>query len=297
MSSLKELKNRICSLKETQKITEAMRMVAISSLRRAQTAMKDASLYQSRIQEFLRIIEIDIDSDGSLPALVRGTGKDKTYLLIICAAEKGLCGGFNSQIIRFSRDRIEEFIAEGKKVKILVVGKKGYEILSQKLSSMIIDYVKLSSKQGVDFIQAHNISRKVMSLFQNDVFDSCFCIYSEFKSVIQQVPVMRKLIPVDLVQDFKEGKDKKSDISSVYDYESTLHSVLKKLLFQNISAQLFQVLLENGASEVGARITAMDNATRSAGRMVEDLVVSYNRQRQVRITTELIEIISGAEAV
>ncbi|MBL0848909.1 MAG: F0F1 ATP synthase subunit gamma [Candidatus Liberibacter ctenarytainae] len=294
MASLKELKNRIHSVKETQKITEAMQMVSVTKLRRAQAAIQNSLLYQVSIKDCLMKCVTDEYSQEDLPLVIKGTGRDSVYLLIVFASERGLCGGFNSQIVRLARDRIREFISDGKEIKILVVGKKGYEGLYREFSSMIIDYIELPSQKEIDFFQAQNIARKVMSLFVNGVFDVCFCLHSGFISIMQQIPVVSKLIPVNFVQDLKEKKGK--DLS-VYRYESTIYSVFEQILCQYISAQILWYLLESKASEVGARITAMDNATRNADRMAEGLHLSYNRQRQMRITTELIEIIAGAEAV
>ncbi|ADR51817.1 F0F1 ATP synthase subunit gamma [Candidatus Liberibacter solanacearum CLso-ZC1] len=294
MASLKELKNRIHSVKETQKITEAMQLVSVTKLRRAKEAIQNASLYQSHIRDFFIKCAVDEFSLEDLSPLIRGTGRSEVYLFIVCTAEKGLCGGFNSQIIRFARERIRQVIADNKQVKILIIGRKGHEGLYKEFSSMIIDSVELPSKKEIDFAQAHNIAQKVVSLFTSNVFDVCFCIHSEFKSIIQQIPIISKIIPVDFVRNYK---DKKEENLSIYHYEPTVYSVLEKILFQSISAQIFWALLENKASEIGARITAMDNATRNAGRMVEHLILSYNRQRQMRITTDLIEIIAGAEAV
>ncbi|KGB27269.1 ATP synthase F0F1 subunit gamma [Candidatus Liberibacter solanacearum] len=294
MASLKELKNRIHSVKETQKITEAMQLVSVTKLRRAKEAIQNASLYQSHIRDFFIKCAVDEFSLEDISPLIRGRGRSEVYLFIVCTAEKGLCGGFNSQIIRFARERIRRVIADNKQVKILTIGRKGHEGLYKEFSSMIIDSVELPSKKEIDFAQAHNIAQKVISLFTSNVFDVCFCIHSEFKSIIQQIPIISKIIPVDFVRNYK---DRKEENLSIYHYESTVYSVLEKILFQSISAQIFWALLENKASEIGARITAMDNATRNAGRMVEHLILSYNRQRQMRITTDLIEIIAGAEAV
>ncbi|XCD31995.1 F0F1 ATP synthase subunit gamma [Candidatus Liberibacter asiaticus] len=294
MTSLKEFKSRIHSVKENQKITEAMQLISVTKLRRAKEAIQNASSYQFHIKDFFMKCVVGEHFQEYPSPFVRGTGKDKVYLLVICTAEKGLCGGFNAQIIRFARDRIKEFIAEGKEIKLLIIGRKGYEGLRKEFSSMIIDSIELSSKKGVDFVQAHGIARQITSLFTSNVFDLCFFIYSEFKSIIQQIPIISKIIPVDWSQDLEQ---KQQDILSVYRYESTLYSVLDDIVLRSISSRVFWIILENKASEVGARITAMDNATRNAGQMVDNLVLSYNRQRQMRITTELIEIIAGAEVV
>ncbi|MBY7648926.1 MAG: ATP synthase F1 subunit gamma [Candidatus Liberibacter europaeus] len=294
MSSLKELKNRIHSLKETRKITEAMQMVSVTKLRRAQEDMKNASLYKSHIKDFFMKCTIDDCLKEDLPYLMKGTGKDSIYLIVVFASDRGLCGGFNAQIIRFVRDRIMEFISQDKQVKIFIVGKKGYEGLYKDFSSMIIDYVEPPSKKGIDFVYANNISHKLVSLFFSKAFDVCFCIHSEFQSVVQQTPIMSKLVPIDFVGELTNKKDVDS---SIYRYDPTLYSVLEQMSLQNVAAQIFWSLLENKVSEIGARITAMDSATRNAGMMVDDLFLSYNRHRQMRITTELIEIIAGAEAI
>ncbi|AHA28364.1 ATP synthase F1 subunit gamma [Candidatus Liberibacter americanus] len=294
MSSLKELKNSIRSLKETQKITEAMQMVSVNKLRRAQSDIKDASSYKFHIKDLLMKCAIDNCSKEDLSPLIRGTGRNKVYLLIVFTSEKGLCGGFNAQIIRFTRDRIKELVSEGKEAKIIVIGKKGYEGLFSDFSSIIIDYVEMPHNKPIDFVYANIIANKVLSLFFDNIFDICFCIHSGFKSVVQQVPIIFKLIPVDFLDELQE---KKECNYSIYLYDSSLYKLLEQILFKNISAHIFWSLLENKASEIGARITAMDSATRNAGRMVDDLVLSYNRQRQMRITTELVEIIAGAEAI
>ncbi|AKK20291.1 F0F1 ATP synthase subunit gamma [Candidatus Liberibacter africanus] len=294
MASLKELKNRIHSVKETQKITESMQLISVNKLRRVQESINNASLYQSRIKEFFMQCIADHPDQGFFSPFIKGTGRDNVYLLVVCTSEKGLCGGFNSQIIRFARDRIREFIQDNKKIKIFIIGRKGYEGLYAEFSSMIIDNIELSSKKEIDFVKAGGIAHQIMSLFTSDVFDQCFFIHSEFKSIMQQIPRMSKIIPLSLDQ---RSKDQQEENMLVYRYEPTHHSVIEKIVLQSISSQIFWIILENKASELGARVTAMDNATRNAGQMVDTLVLSYNRQRQMRITTELIEIIAGAEAV
>ncbi|MEG8099224.1 ATP synthase F1 subunit gamma [Candidatus Liberibacter brunswickensis] len=294
MSSLKELKNRIHSVKETQKITEAMQLISVTKLRKAKDSINNASKYQSRIKEsFIKCISSESFQEYPSP-LIRGAGRDKVYLIVVFTAEKGLCGGFNYQIIRFTRDRIREFISYNKNIKLFIIGRKGYEGLHEEFSSMIVDYVELSPKGEISFVQANGIASKIVSLFTDNVFDKCFCIHSEFKSIMQQIPIISKIIPISLDQD---SKDQTKENLSIYRYEPNLLSMIEKILLQIISSRIFWIILDSKASELGSRITSMDNATRNADRIVDDLVLSYNRQRQMRITTELIEIIAGAEAV
>ncbi|AGA65170.1 ATP synthase gamma chain [Liberibacter crescens BT-1] len=295
MASMKELKNRINSVKATKKITKAMQMVAVSELRRAQEAYNIASIYYNHINNMVAQVIDGEDVNDDVRLLLQGSKQDKVHLLIICTTERGLCGGFNSQILRFSQYHIEQFLKEGKEVKILVIGRKGYEVLSRhKFSSLIIDCVELSGKKTIEFSQANNIGKKVLSLFENGEFDRCSIIYSHFKSIIQQVPAIKDLIPLAPSFIMENQKDRQI---SLYEYEPTLYSILRSILPHYISVEIFKALLENLKGEMAAKVASMDNATRNASRMIDDLTLSYNYQRQVRITTELIEIISGAEAV
>jgi F-type H+-transporting ATPase subunit gamma len=292
MPSLKDLKNRIASVKATQKITKAMKMVAAAKLRRAQEAAEAARPYSQRMASVLANITAAAGSDSDAPRLMAGTGKDDVHLLVVCTAERGLCGGFNSQISRFARDHARRLLAQGKTVKIICVGKKGFDSLRRDFASQIIDRVDLREVKKIGFENADAIGRKINGLFDAGAFDVCTLFYSEFKSVISQVPTAKQIIPAAA----DEGSAA-SEGASVYEYEPDAGAILADLVPRNISVQIFRALLENVAGEMGAKMSAMDNATRSAGDMINKLTLSYNRQRQAQITKELIEIISGAEAL
>ncbi|GCA53281.1 MULTISPECIES: F0F1 ATP synthase subunit gamma [Sinorhizobium] len=293
MPSLKDLKNRIASVKATQKITKAMKMVAAAKLRRAQEAAEAARPYSQRMAAVLANIAQAVGADDSAPRLMTGTGKDDTHLVIVCTAERGLCGGFNSQIARFARDHVRKLLAQGKTVKIICVGKKGFDMLRRDFASLIIDRVDLREVKKIGFENADRIGHKVIELFDNGEFDVCTLFYSEFKSVISQIPTAQQLIPASAGEVAAEGEG----ASAIYEYEPEAGAILSDLIPRNISVQIFRALLENVAGEMGAKMSAMDNATRNAGEMIDKLTLSYNRQRQAQITKELIEIISGAEAL
>ncbi|MBB4186918.1 F-type H+-transporting ATPase subunit gamma [Sinorhizobium terangae] len=293
MPSLKDLKNRIASVKATQKITKAMKMVAAAKLRRAQEAAEAARPYSQRMAAVLANIAQAVGADESVPQLMTGTGRDDTHLLIVCTAERGLCGGFNSQIARFARDHVRKLLAAGKTVKIICVGKKGFDILRREFASLIIDRVDLREVKKIGFENADQIGHKVIALFEKGEFDVCTLFYSEFKSVISQVPTAQQLIPASAGDVSAES----ADASAIYEYEPDAAAILTDLIPRNISVQIFRALLENVAGEMGAKMSAMDNATRNAGEMINKLTLNYNRQRQAQITKELIEIISGAEAL
>lgn len=292
MPSLKDLKNRIASVKATQKITKAMKMVAAAKLRRAQEAAEAARPYSQRMSAVLANIAQAVGQDDSAPRLMTGTGRDDVHLLVVCTAERGLCGGFNSQIARLARDHTRKLLANGKTVKIICVGKKGFDILRREFASLIIDRVDLREVKRIGFTNADEIGRKVIGLFDKGEFDVCTLFYSEFKSVIAQIPTAQQLIPAS-AGDVAE----QSSGGAIYDYEPDAAAILGDLIPRNISVQIFRALLENVAGEMGAKMSAMDNATRNAGDMINKLTLSYNRQRQAQITKELIEIISGAEAL
>ncbi|MCM2457049.1 F0F1 ATP synthase subunit gamma [Rhizobium sp. CG4] len=292
MPSLKDLKNRIASVKATQKITKAMKMVAAAKLRRAQEAAEAARPYSQRMSAVLSNIAQAVEADVA-PALMTGTGKDDVHLLVVCTAERGLCGGFNSQISRFARDRARKLIAEGKTVKIMTVGKKGYDSLRREFASNIIERVELREVKKIAFENADQIAKKIIARFNAGEFDVCTLIYSEFKSVISQVPTGLQLIPAAA----PAAEVEQTPTTAIYEYEPDAASILEDLIPRNISVQVFRALLENVAGEMGAKMSAMDNATRNAGEMIHKLTLSYNRQRQAQITKELIEIISGAEAL
>jgi F-type H+-transporting ATPase subunit gamma len=295
MPSLKDLKNRIASVKATQKITKAMKMVAAAKLRRAQEAAEAARPYSERMGKVLANITQAVGNDSEAPLLMTGTGQDKVHLLVVCSAERGLCGGFNSQIARFARDHTRRLLAEGKTVKIFTVGKKGYDILRREFAPLIVERKELREVKKIGFDNADDIGRRIIEMFNAGEFDVCTLFYSEFKSVISQVPTALQLIPaiapaVSVATDTTEA-------NAVYEYEPDAASILTDLIPRNLSVQVFRALLENVAGEMGAKMSAMDNATRNAGEMINKLTLSYNRQRQAQITKELIEIISGAEAL
>ncbi|MBB5702978.1 F-type H+-transporting ATPase subunit gamma [Ochrobactrum daejeonense] len=292
MPSLKDLRNRIASVKATQKITKAMQMVAAAKLRRAQEAAEAARPYSQRMGAVLANIAQNVTGEDA-PALMAGTGKDDVHLLVVCTAERGLCGGFNSQIARLARDHARKLLAEGKTVKIITVGKKGADILRREFAGLLIDHVDLREVKQLAFVHADQIGHKVIKLFEEGAFDVCTLFYSEFKSVISQVPTAQQLIPASAGDE--AGAETAGD--AIYEYEPDPAAILSTLIPRNISVQIFRALLENVAGEMGAKMSAMDNATRNAGDMINKLSITYNRQRQAQITKELIEIISGAEAL
>ncbi|MFZ2102232.1 MAG: F0F1 ATP synthase subunit gamma [Oricola sp.] len=292
MPSLKDLRNRISSVKATQKITKAMQMVAAAKLRRAQDAAEAARPYSQRMGAVLANVAQTLGGGDDAPKLMVGTGADDTHLLLVCTAERGLCGGFNSSIARLAREHARVLLAQGKTVKIITVGKKGYDILRRDLGSHVIDRVDLRDVKKLGFVNADAIGRKVIDLFDAGEFDVCTLFYSEFKSVIQQIPTAQQMIPA-----MAPATEAATAGDAIYEYEPDAGTILSDLIPRNISVQIFRALLENAASEQGARMSAMDNATRNAGEMIEKLTMSYNRQRQAQITKELIEIISGAEAL
>ena len=294
MASLKELRNRRDSVKATQKITKAMQMVAAAKLRRAQEAAEAARPYSTRMAAVLANITQAVSEDAEAPALMTGTGKDDVHLLVVATADRGLAGAFNSQIARFARDHARKLIAQGKTVKIFTVGKKGNDILRREFSSLIVERLELREVKQIGFTHAEQIARRVITMFNAGEFDVCTLFYSEFKSVISQVPTAQQLIPASLpaVEGAVSGTN-----GALYEYEPDPAEILNDLIPRNIAVQIFRALLENVAGEMGAKMSAMDNATRNAGDMINRLNISYNRQRQAQITKELIEIISGAEAL
>ncbi len=295
MASLKDLRNRIASVKATQKITKAMQMVAAAKLRRAQEAAEAARPYSERMASVLSNLASGIEGNDNASPLLAGTGKEDVHLLVVATAERGLCGGFNSNISRLARDHAQELIEDGKTVKILCVGKKGFDVLKRSYASLIMDVVDLREVKQVGFADANTIGLRILKMFEDGEFDVCTLFFSRFQSVMSQVPTALPLIPAKVEQ---EDESEPLDLQgAVYDYEPEEQEILDTLLPRNVSVQIFRGLLENAASEQGARMSAMDNATRNAGEMIDKLTLSYNRQRQAQITKELIEIISGAEAL
>jgi F-type H+-transporting ATPase subunit gamma len=291
MPNLKDLKNRINSVKSTRKITSAMKMVAAAKLRRAQESAEAARPYAARMDAVLANLARAAKGSQSAPMLLRGTGSEQTHLLIVATAERGLCGGFNSSIVKMAKLAATKLLAEGKTIKILTVGKKGREQMRREYGQYFIDHVDLSGVRRLGYGNAHGIAEDVLSRFDAGEFDVATLFYNEFQSIMTQIPTEQRLIPAAVDDDDSAGP------AINYEYEPDEDEILADLLPQNLAVQIFRGLLENGASEQGARMSAMDNATRNAGDMIDRLTIQYNRSRQAAITNELIEIISGAEAL
>ncbi len=289
MPSLKDLRNRIASVKATQKITKAMQMVAAAKLRRAQTAAEAARPYAERMEKLIADVAGGLGAGAPAPALLRGTGHNGVHLLVVCTAERGLCGPFNSSIARLARDKATALMAEGKTVKFLCVGKKGYDLLKRQFGRQILEVIELRGVRQLGFENADPIGRKIIELFDKGEFSICTLFFSRFRSVLVQIPTALQIVPVQVSEGTRSNW--------VYDFEPEPDELLSGLLPRNISVQVFRALLENAASEQGARMSAMDNATRNAGEMIKKQALKYNRTRQAMITKELIEIISGAEAL
>jgi F-type H+-transporting ATPase subunit gamma len=290
MPSLKDLKIRIASVKSTRKITKAMQMVAAAKLRRAQEAAEAARPYASRMEAVLGNLAAGVAKSPSAPKLLGGTGKSETHLLVVATSERGLCGGFNSSIVRLARAHVQKRLAEGSTVKILTVGKKGREQLRRDLGKHLVGHVDLGNVKRLGYTDAHGIAHEVMTRFNAGEFDVCTIFFNRFQSVMSQIPTELQLIPAV----FEETD---SAAVSQYEYEPDEEAILAELLPRGVATHVFTALLENAASEQGARMSAMDNATRNAGEMIDKLTIQYNRTRQQAITSELIEIISGAEAL
>jgi F-type H+-transporting ATPase subunit gamma len=288
MPSLKDLKNRISSVKNTRKITKAMQMVAAAKLRRAQEAAVAARPYAERMNSVMAGLAAGVGQSASAPRLLAGNGQDKVQLLVVMTGERGLCGGFNSTIVRLARAHAQDLLAQGKTVRILTVGKKGREQLRRDYGQYMVGHVDLSDVKRVGYVNAQGIAREILAAFEAGECDVVTLFYNRFQSVISQIPTTLQVIPAKF-----EG----AAPSTLYDYEPSEEAILADLLPRGIATQVFTALLENGASEQGARMSAMDNATRNAGDMINRLTIQYNRSRQAAITKELIEIISGAEAL
>ena len=291
MPNLKDLKNRINSVKSTRKITQAMQMVAAAKLRRAEEAAEAARPYAERFGAVLAGLAGSVGGSDSAPKLLSGTGGDQTHLLVVMTSERGLCGGFNSSIVKLARQQAQSLMAAGKTVKILTVGKKGREQLRRDLEANMVGHVDLSEVKRVGYANAADIARDVLGRFDAGEFDVATIFYSVFESVISQTPTATQIIPASF-----EAKEEAAE-TTPYDYEPDEEAILADLLPRGVATQIFTALLENAASEQGARMSAMDNATRNAGDMIDRLTIEFNRSRQAVITNELIEIISGAEAL
>ena len=296
MASLKDMRVRIASTKATQKITKAMQMVAASKLRRAQLAAEAARPFAERMDKVLGNVAASVAGLDSAPRLLRGTGNDQVHLLVVCTAERGLCGPFNTSIVRLVREKAISLIAQGKDVKLFCVGRKGYEQLRRQFEKNIVDYVELRGVRTIGFANGAAIAEKIVQLYDKGTFDVCTLFFSRFKSVIAQIPTAQQIIPPQF-----EAKDGNKTVGglggAVYEFEPEEEEILAELLPRNLGVQVFRALLENAASFYGAQMSAMDNATRNAGEMIRKQTLTYNRTRQAMITKELIEIISGAEAL
>jgi F-type H+-transporting ATPase subunit gamma len=292
MPSLKDLRNRIAATKATQKITKAMQMVAASKLRRAQVAAEAARPYAARMDTVLGNIAASVAGLDTAPRLLRGTGNDNVQLLVVCTAERGLCGPFNTAIVRLARERANALMSEGKEVKFFCVGRKGYDQLRRLYASQIVELVDLRGVRTLGFASAEMIAEKIVALFEKFEFDVCTLFYSRFRSVIAQIPTALQIIPPVFEANAADALG-----GAVYEFEPDEEDILKELLPRNIAVQVLRALLENAASFYGAQMSAMDNATRNAGDMIRKQTLLYNRTRQAMITKELIEIISGAEAL
>ncbi len=292
MASLKELRNRISSVQATQKITRAMQMVAASKLRRAQEAAEAARPYAERMETVLSNLAAGIMDPAGAPPLLVGTGAEQNHLLIVATAERGLCGGFNSSIARLARNHALELRKQGKSFRILCVGRKGHEVLKRSFGEELMPMVSYQGMKSIGFAQAKEVSEQVLQDFEAGGFDICTLFYSKFQSIIVQTPTAQQIIPAQF--DSVSAPDLGG---ACYDYEPEEEEILDTLLPGNVAIQILKALLENAASEQGARMSSMDNATRNAGEMIDSLKITYNRSRQAQITKELIEIISGAEAL
>ena len=292
MPSLDDLKKRIKSVKSTQKITKAMKMVAAAKLRKAQENAERGRPYTQKMKNIILNLTKSINDPNNAPKLLVGSGKDQTYLCVVLTADRGLCGGFNSNICKLAKTNFRKIINQGKDLKIIIVGSKGLDQIKREYEKYIIKKFSFKAKKQISFVEAEIIGEEIINLFKEDQFDKCILFYNNFKNVITQVPQAQQLIPVE-----NKSTEQKKEDSLSYEYEPDEDEILEDLLPKNISTQVYSAFLENAASEQGSRMTAMDNATRNAGDLVDKLTINYNRSRQASITKELIEIISGAESL
>ena len=291
MPSLDDLKKRIVSVKSTQKITKAMKMVAAAKLKKAQESAERGRPYSERMQNIILNLTKSLSDPENAPKLMVGTGKDNTYLCVVMTADKGLCGGFNSNICKLAKNNFEKILKKGKELKIITVGSKGVDQLKRVYGKYIIQKISFKNRKKITFNEAEEVGKIILELFNKNEFDKCIIFYNNFKNVITQIPQAQQIIP-------SEQPERSNDIDdNFYDFEPDEEEILEDLLPKNISTQIFRAFLENAASEQGSRMTAMDNATRNAGDLVDKLTINYNRSRQASITKELIEIISGAESL
>ncbi len=292
MPSLDDLKKRIKSVKSTQKITKAMKMVAAAKLRKAQESAERGRPYSHKMQNIILNLTKSINDTQNAPKLLVGTGEDKKYLCVVLTADRGLCGGFNSNICKLAKTKFKKILGEGKELNIITVGSKGYDQIKREYSKYVIKKFSFKDKKNISFNEADEVGKEIISLFDQNKFDKCIIFYNNFKNVITQIPQAQQIIPAE-TKNLKESNDE----NFLYEFEPEEDEILEDLLPKNISTQVFKALLENAASEQGSRMTAMDNATRNAGDLVDKLTIDYNRSRQASITKELIEIISGAESL
>ena len=291
MPSLDDLKKRIVSVKSTQKITKAMKMVAAAKLKKAQENAEKGRFYSEKIQNIILNLINSISDPENAPKLLTGTGRDNTYLCVVMTADKGLCGGFNSNICKLAKSHFEKILKDGKNLKIITVGLKGLDQLKRVYGKYIVEKVSFKDKKKITFYEAEQVGKKILDLFEKNEFDKCILFYNNFKNVVTQIPQAQQIIPTNKIKNSEE------DNNNFYEFEPDEDEILEDLLPKNISTQVFKAFLENAASEQGSRMTAMDNATRNAGDLVDKLTINYNRSRQAAITKELIEIISGAESL
>ena len=295
MPSLDDLKKRIKSVKSTQKITKAMKMVAAAKLRKAQENAEKGRPFSEKMQNIILNLTKTVEKKDNAPKLLIGTGKDDIYLFVVMTADRGLCGGFNSNICKLAKNHINKFKSEGKKINIITVGSKGHDQLKRDYGNLIIKNISYKDKKKISFAEANEVGKMILDLFSKGDFDKCFLFFNNFKNVITQIPQSQQIIPA-----FSESAKKieqNQPLQDLYEFEPEEDEILENLLPKNISTQVYKAFLENAASEQGSRMTAMDNATRNAGELVEKLTINYNRSRQASITKELIEIISGAESL
>ena len=293
MASLDDLRKRIVSVKSTQKITKAMKMVAAAKLKKAQESAEKGRPYSEKMQNIILNLTNSISDPENAPKLLVGTGNDKTHLCVVMTADKGLCGAFNSNICKLAKNYFEKILNDQKNLKIITVGSKGLDQLKRKYGKYIVKKISFKDKKKISFSEAEEVGRLIIDLFKKNEFDKCILFYNNFKNVITQIPQAYQIIPTEQ----KKNENKNKDENQFYEFEPDEDLILDDLLPKNISTQIFKAFLENAASEQGSRMTAMDNATRNAGDLVDKLTINYNRSRQASITKELIEIISGAESL
>ena len=291
MASLDDLRKRITSVKSTQKITKAMKMVAAAKLRKAQESAEKGRPYSEKMRNIILNLTESINDPSNAPKLLVGTGKDQTYLCVVMTSDRGLCGGFNSNICRLAKNHFSKILSEGKELKIITIGSKGHDQLKREYGKHIIKKLSFKDKKKISFLEADEVGKIIIDLFDKNEFDKCILFFNNFKNVVTQIPQAQQIIPAEKKEATKEKNE------NFYEFEPDEDEILEDLLPKNISTQVFKAFLENSASEQGSRMTAMDNATRNAGDLVNKLTIVYNRSRQAAITKELIEIISGAESL